>query len=312
MDRLTERKIILIVRETRLDDLISRYNTLSQAQFYVEHLGADFSDYIAEDKRYKTAITSAETILKKIGRLQVVHRKFIPNFVFGNDDVVVVLGQDGLVANTLKYLGIQPVIGVNPDPDRWDGILLPFEVRDLKQIVSEVISGQRKISEITMAMAELSDGQSMYAVNDFFIGAKTHVSARYSININGKTENHSSSGLIISTGLGSTGWLKSIIAGASGITSEVANQEIDISIEDSCSWDARHLYFSVREPFPSRSTSVSIVFGKITEYSPMILLSQMAGNGVIFSDGIECDFLEFNSGITATITVAERCGHFII
>ena len=102
------------------------------------------------------------------------------------------------------------------------------------------------------------------------------------------------------------------MAGAAGITSETANQEISISIEDSISWDAKHLYFSVREPFPSIKTSASVVFGKITEDSPMTLLSQMTGNGVIFSDGIESDFLEFNSGVTATIAVAEKCGHFII
>lgn len=31
-------------------------------------------------------------------------------------DIVVVIGQDGLVANTLKYLDGQPVIAINPDP----------------------------------------------------------------------------------------------------------------------------------------------------------------------------------------------------
>ena len=35
------------------------------------------------------------------------------------EDIVVVVGQDGLVANTLKYLQGQPVIAVNPD--RSDG-----------------------------------------------------------------------------------------------------------------------------------------------------------------------------------------------
>ncbi len=35
MDRLTENKIILVVRQTRLDELVAKYNTLAQAQFYV-------------------------------------------------------------------------------------------------------------------------------------------------------------------------------------------------------------------------------------------------------------------------------------
>lgn len=311
MDRLTEKKIVLIIRETRLDDLLLRYNTKSQAQFYVEHLGADFTDYLIEDKNYKNAIKDAETTLSELGRLQVLHRKFVPNFVFGDDDVIVVLGQDGLVANALKYLGRQPVIGVNPDPDRWDGALLPFKVSSLKQIVPEVFTGQRTTCQITMAKATLNDGQTLHAVNDLFIGAKTHVSARYSIHIGGKLENHSSSGVIVSTGLGATGWLKSILAGATGIASRITNQDISWPTEDKRAWDARQLYFSIREPFPSKKTSATVVFGNITESSPMVLVSQMAGNGVIFSDGVETDFLEFNSGMTATVSVADKCGYLI-
>jgi hypothetical protein len=40
----------------------------------------------------------------------------------------------------------------------------------------------------------------------------------------------------------------------------------------------------------------------------MILVSQMAENGVVFSDGIEADYLEFNSGTRASIGVAEKQG----
>ncbi|SDT93486.1 diacylglycerol kinase catalytic domain-containing protein [Desulfobacula phenolica] len=187
MDREYENKIVLIVRETRLDDLILRYNTLGQAQFYIEHLGADFSDYLVEDKIYKSSVSRARQILTRFGRVQVLHRRFVPNFIFGNKDLIVVLGQDGLVANTMKYLDNQYVIGVNPDPERWDGVLLPFQVSDLEQIVLEAFAGKRQISTITMAKASLSDGQTLCAVNDFFIGAQTHVSAKYTISINNRT-----------------------------------------------------------------------------------------------------------------------------
>ena len=52
----------------------------------------------------------------------------------------------------------------------------------------------------------------------------------------------------------------------------------------------------------------SLVFGRVTTEIPLILESRMAENGVIFSDGIEKDFLEFNSGTQAVIGVAERKG----
>lgn len=312
MDRLSENKIILVVRQTRLDELVAKYNTLAQAQFYVEHLGSDFSDYMNEDRRYKQSVTIAEEKLRDLGRIQILQRSFLPNFLFGKDDLVVVLGQDGLVANTLKYLDNQPVIGVNPDTGRWDGVLLPFCVNDLDKIVREVFAKGRKTSNVTMAKVELSDGQKLYAVNDLFIGAKTHVSARYRISLGDLEENHSSSGIIVSTGLGSTGWLKSVLAGATGIASALTKRDISVPDKEKFSWNAKYLYFSVREPFPSRTTSASIVFGKITEAIPMVLTSAMPENGVIFSDGIENDYLSFNSGIKATIRIADKSGHLVV
>jgi hypothetical protein len=92
MDRSSENKIVLIVRKTRLDELISRFNTESQARFYVEHLGADFSDYKREHEKYKASVQDAQRLLSRFGRLQTVDREFITNFIFGRTDTVVVLG----------------------------------------------------------------------------------------------------------------------------------------------------------------------------------------------------------------------------
>jgi NAD kinase len=134
MEALNQR-IVLVTRKTRLEDLIVRFNTVEQAQFYVEHLGADFSDYEIEHRVYLAAVRKAESTLSRFGRVQRLDRGFLANYLFAPDALVVVLGQDGLVANTLKYLkNAQPVIGINPDPARWDGVLLPFEVDDLASI----------------------------------------------------------------------------------------------------------------------------------------------------------------------------------
>ena len=117
-------RIILIYRRTRLEDLVARHNTLEQARFYVERLGGDFEDYVKEDATLKQVLSSSEKALKQMGRVQVLERSFLPNYLFGPQDRVVVIGQDGLVANTLKYLNGQPVIAINPDPARY-AIFLP-------------------------------------------------------------------------------------------------------------------------------------------------------------------------------------------
>jgi len=309
---LTESKIILVIRETRLDQLIARYNTLEQARFYVEHLNADFSDYVQEDMLYKRRQSEAEAVLAKQGRLQVLARRYLSNFIFGKEDIIVVLGQDGLVANTLKYLQFQKVIGLNPDPLRWDGILLPFQVEDLSKIIPEVIGSKRQVQNVTMAKVELNDGQELYAVNDFYIGAQSHVSSRYSLNFARESEQQSSSGIIVSTGLGASGWFKSVLAGAQQLARVLSHSDLNLQVQEPFRWDSKYLYFTVREPFPSRSSSASIVFGKVTKNKPLKVISMMSEKGVIFSDGMENDFLSFNSGIEATIFPAGKQGHLVV
>ena len=311
MDPLTQR-IVLVVRKTRLEDLVARFNTVEQARFYVQHLGADFSDYEAEHRTYQQAVLATETTLRRFGRVHKLDRGFLPNFLFAPDALVVVLGQDGLVANTLKYLSGQPVIGVNPDPARWDGVLLPFKVDDLGAIAPATQAGKRPLRKVTMARVRLNDGQELHAVNDLFIGPRSHVSARYEIHLGKQSETHSSSGVIVSTGLGSTGWFRSLLAGAAGIAGHSLKAQLNEMREKGFPWDADHLHFTVREPFPSHTTQTGLVFGKVTSRQPLKLVSQMAGHGVIFSDGIEADYLEFNSGMTAAVEVADRSGTVVL
>jgi NAD kinase len=332
MTRLTENKIILVTRLTRLAELIARFNTVDQARFYVEHLGADFSDYQREDQNYHSAVKKVSATLETLGRVQMLDRAFLPNFLFAPDDTVVVLGQDGLVANTVKYLNGQPVLGVNPDPARWDGQLLPFKVNDVEKIIPEVFQGARPIKSVTMAKASLNNGQVLYAVNDLFIGPSSHLSARYTISLDDQTETQSSSGVIVSTGVGSTGWLKSLLTGAAGImqaggTKRALEAQAELNLLTATKksgvrvpsktrltvhcefpWDANYLRFTVREPFPTRTTGTGLVFGRVNASQSLVLVSQMAEHGVIFSDGIEKDFLEFNSGTRAEISIADKKG----
>jgi NAD kinase len=309
MARSEDRKIILIVRPTRLDELVARFNTVQQAQFYVEHLGGDFGDYLREQQQYRAAVLEAEQGLRPSGRLQKVDRRYLSSFIFGDDDLIVVLGQDGLVANTLKYLDGQQVMGVNPDPTRWDGVLLPFRPGDLRKVVPEALAGRRNLSAVTMARATLNTGASLYAVNDLFIGPRSHVSALYELSIGGVRERQSSSGIIVSTGMGSTGWLRSLYAGWSGAATAFGVEALPI--EPQFAWDATFLHYFVREPFPSRTTGTSLVAGRIDGDTSMAIASEMAEHGVIFSDGVEADFLEFNAGTRATISIADRQGLLI-
>jgi NAD kinase len=302
---------VLVTRRTRLEELLARHHTAAQAKFYVEHLGADFGDYEREHESYLAAKRTTIEALEAHGRYQVIERGFLPNFLFAPQDVVLALGQDGVVANTMKYLDGQPLVGLNPDPARYDGILLPFRPRELALLLPELLSDRRPFKEVTMAKAALTDGQVLYAVNDLFIGPKSHTSARYEIRHGKQAETQSSSGVIVSTGLGSTAWMRSIVTGSTAIAGALLHTKNGVDYKP-LPWDAARLQFAVREPFPSKTSQVGLAFGEIGSKDALTLRSLMPENGVVFSDGIEADYLQFNSGTEARITVAERRGRLVV
>jgi NAD kinase len=310
MSSVGDRKVVLVTRKTRLEDLIVKHLTTDQARFYVEHLGADFSDYQREHDVYREQQRRTVRTLEQWGRYQIIERSFLPNFIFGPTDIVVALGQDGVVANTMKYLHSHPLIGLNPDAGRYDGVLLPFVPEDLPALLQDVAAEKRPFKAVTMAKASLANGQVLYAVNDLFIGARSHTSAVYEIVSGTQKETQSSSGLIVSTGLGSTAWFKSIVTGSLAIASALSTPSK--AAYSPLPWDSSELRFAVREPFPSRTSQAGLVYGRLTKSEQLRVRSLMPENGTIFSDGIEVDRLDFNSGTEVEVTVADREGRLVV
>ena len=247
-------KIVLVTRKTRLEELIERFNTRAQAKFYIQHAGGDFSTYVAEHDAYQRSLESVRRSVEVGLKIQVMDRALVPTYLFSKTDLIVTLGQDGLVANTAKYVGGQPILAVNPDPERFDGVLLPFQPAGLRAHLDLTLAARARMKAVTLAEAKLKDGQRLLAFNDLFIGAASHVSARYRIRHGEKRETQSSSGIIVSTGAGSTGWLSSIFNETSGILAFLGGAPVTpLRIE----WEEHRLLFVVREPFVSRHSQAS-------------------------------------------------------
>jgi NAD kinase len=296
---------IVIINKTRLELLVERFNTKAQAKFYLEHAGGDFNDFESEHETFYSALGQVTEITQRQLKMKVVEKKFVPNFIFSDKDVVVVVGQDGLVANAAKYVNGRPMLAVNPDKKRNDGILLPFDTANFESGLTQLLKGKANYQTVTMAEASTSDGQHLLAFNDLFIGPKSHTSARYKITYGQITEEQSSSGIIVSTGAGSTGWLSSLVNMANGIQNTF-NSSAETKINFSLPWDTDQLAFAVREPFRSKHSGATIAAGMIRDNSKLTVESYMPSNGVIFSDGIEGDYLNFNSGTKVEIKTSAR------
>jgi hypothetical protein len=305
-------RIVVVTRRTRLDDLVARFNTRGQARFYIEHAaggGADFVEYEREHDAYQRAMDHVHRATDVGVPRHVIDRELVPTYTFGDHDVVIAVGQDGLVANVAKYTLANPLIGVNPDPERFDGILLPWTAETCGRAVASVFDERSSLQRVTLAEARLNDGQRLLAFNDLFIGVRSHVSARYVLQHGSAREPQSSSGVLVSTGAGSTGWISSVFNMAAGVTILAggnSGQPIRLA------WDDPRLLFAVREPFVSRHSSADHVAGILEPRDALVLESTTPTGGVIFSDGVEADFLRFDSGAIATIAASSQFASLVV
>ncbi|MDX1480054.1 MAG: hypothetical protein R3315_00150 [Woeseiaceae bacterium] len=304
--------VVIVTRKTELDELIRRFNTRAQAKFYLEQGGHTMDGIEAAHDSYQRVLTDLRAALPSKLKQQVIDREQVPQFLFGEQDLVVTIGQDGLVSNTAKYLDGQPIFAINPDPARYDGVLLPFRAGAFEPQLRAALAGETDTRAVRLAEAVSSNNQSLLAFNDFFVGARSHVSARYDIAVGGRREHQSSSGVIVSTGAGSTGWLQSVYAGAAGIVTALGGRVTPPPDNGRLPWDSEKLVFSVREPFPSQITQVSLVHGYCSAESPLELVSHMGTNGIVFSDGVESDYIEFNAGTKVSIRPADRLARLIV
>lgn len=296
-------QIVVVRSKTYLESLIEKFNSKAQAQFYLERSGRNFSTIEQEHEVYHESLSNLKKILQPLEKCKIIDRSFLPNYIFTDKDLILGFGQDGLIANIAKYVHGQPIVGLNPNPEIFDGILLPYNKITKKQL-NRLINGDFESRKVAMAKAEFNDGQKLLAFNDFFIGPRSHTSARYKIYHSDICEIQSSSGIIVSTGIGSTGWMSSINNMICGIGGSKPNLKIDPLAEK--------LIFIVREPFNSKTSSSNLCFGEVTANNTLSIESNMIENGVLFSDGIESDFITFNVGSKVEISVADEKANLVL
>jgi len=291
-------RVVVVTRPTELESLLARHGTREQVRFFLGQRGRTLAEVEAAHAKREAALQVVSAALPLRWRRSRIDRADLSRFVFGPEDIVVVVGQDGLVANAAKYLDGQLVLGLNPDPQQYDGVLVPHPPQAAGDLLRAAAAGRCRLESRTMVQAELDDGQTLLALNEIFVGQRTHQSARYRIEWAGTEESQSSSGLIVTTGTGATGWARSIARQRAGPVALPKPTE-------------RALVFFVREPFPSRATTTRIEQGKLGEKDKLFLRSEMSDLGTIFGDGIEDDHLDFGWGMRLQIGLGEKRLHLI-
>lgn len=286
-------RVVLVSRRTELDDLLARHGTAAQAAFFLSTRGRDLDEVTARADAARTAFAEVSAAIPPDWRRGSVERADLDRFLFTPDDIVVVVGQDGLVANVAKYLDGQPVVGVDPEPGRNPGVLVTQRPASVGSLLDGVANGTARLRSRTMVSAETDDGQVLHALNELYVGHRTHQSARYRLQIDGATpERQSSSGVIVATGTGATGWCASIVR-ATG-----SHVQLPAPEEAALSW-------FVREAWPSPVTGVERTQGRLEDNSALRVMSEADGL-VVFGDGVEADRIVLAWGQSVTLRVSPR------
>jgi len=283
-------RVVVVSRRSEFDELLERHSTPAAAAHYLRQRGRDLDEVLARHEAQQGALTAVGAAIPADWRRGQVDRRDLDRFLFAEQDIVLAVGRDGLVANVAKYLHGQPVIGVDPEPGRNAGILVRFTV---DQVRPALLRAVEPVQERTMVTARLDDGQEMTGLNEVYIGHHSHQSARYIIStMDGRQEYQSSSGVLIGTGTGATGWCGS-----------VAWQRADAPplpqpTESELCW-------FVREAWPSPATSTTITAGRLTGTDQVELVAQSEGL-VVFADGIETDHIPLSWGQRITVGLADH------
>jgi hypothetical protein len=286
-------RAVLVHRRSEYDEAVARHGTRAMAAFFLQQRGREIDELAERHVRVERALQQVAAAVPAEWRRAEIERADLDRFVFGPEDVVVVVGQDGLVANVAKYLVGQPVVGIDPEPGRNPGVLVPHAPQDAADLLVLAAAPDPPIEERTMVRAAADDGQTLLALNEVYVGHATHQSARYELAVpEGRAEHQSSSGLLAGTGTGATGWLRSVW-GERG-------SRLDLPRPD----EARLCWF-VREAWPSPATGTELTEGTLVAAQALTVTVETDAL-VCFGDGIEHDALSLTWGQRLTVATADR------
>jgi NAD kinase len=286
-------RVVVVTRHSELDELIARHGTRQAAGFFLERRGRSLEEVDRRHALLHDAVTTVTAAIPHDWRRGRVERPDLDRFAFAAEDIVVVVGQDGLVANVAKYLNGQPVIGIDPEPDRNPGVLVRHAAAAAGGLLVAAAARPDEHPGRTMVQATADDGQRLCAINEIYVGHASHQSARYRLGLSGgASERQSSSGIITGTGTGTTGWLLSVAR------ERRSALRLPQPTDDSLCW-------FVREAWPSPATGTEHTEGAVVSGERLAITAE-SDQLVVFGDGIEHDAIRLAWGQRVDIGIATQ------
>lgn len=185
---------------------------------------------------------------------------------FKGKDLIISIGGDGTVLNTSHYmLDETPVLTIK-STEGSTGALCEISANNFENALKKILNGDFKIEKWTRAEGRFGK-RKVFALNEIYVGTRFSPSmARYELMRKDKSELQMSSGVVITTGTGSTGWYSNIPV-----------------IGKAFSKDAKELHFCVREP--KAAANYTMLQGALLPGEVLTVKSKMNVDGCISFDG---------------------------
>lgn len=285
--------------------MLGRHGSRQQVKFFLKQRDQEIAVVDERHGLQQQAVQTVSAAIPVDWRRASLSRADLSQFAFGPEDVVIAVGQDGLVANVAKYLAGQPVIGINPNTERNPGVLVRHAASHTKALLEAVASGVASIEARAMVEVVSDDGQELHALNEVFIGHPAHQSAKYALEVGDALEHQSSSGVLVGTGTGATGWCSSVHR----------ERGLQWALPERTSTD---LAWFVREAWSSSWTGASLTAGRlesectkssdaVSSYVSSYIVVRCEGDHLVaFGDGIESDHIDLRWGQQARVQLSSK------
>lgn len=152
-------RVVVVHRRTELDELVARHGTLGQAAFFLSTRGRSMEDVKGRHEVTTQSLNAVSAAIPSDWRRGRVERADLSRLAFDPEDIVVVVGQDGLVANVAKYLDGQVVVGIDPEPGRNAGVLVRHEPGKAADLLRRAVRANPACDHLTMVTAIADDAR---------------------------------------------------------------------------------------------------------------------------------------------------------
>mgnify|MGYP001568086546 CR=1 FL=1 len=235
---------------------------------------------IPRTKEQKLTFEIVKRVLKKCKlNFKLANRDKLNESQFKDKDLIIAVGGDGTFLRAAQFVDKQLLLGVNADVKNKEGFFMKANEKDFEIKLKHIISNKFRIRKLPRLEAYIDNKKiETLALNEFFIGPrKSYHAAKYFIEVGGIKERQKSSGILVTTPIGSYAWAKSC-----------CNKTLSL--------DSEKYQFVVREPYEGKVfRKYKLKYG-ILDKSEIVIVSSEMLDGILVADSVSKEYIFKNGG----------------